>query len=141
MEVDLDYPEELHDIHNDYPLAPEKIKIKDNMLSPYCPKIKKENDIKVGGINKLVPNLLSKKKYVLHYRTLKYYLSQGLILKNVNRILDFKQSASIKPYINFNTQKRKEATNEADKNIFKLLNKIWKKYGKYEKKNKNKNNN
>ena len=47
----------------------------------------------------------------------------------------------MKPYINFNTQKRKEATNEADKNIFKLLNKIWKKYGKYEKKNKNKNNN
>ena len=46
LEVDLDYPEELHDIHNDYPLAPEKIKIEDNMLSPYCPK----------------------KKCVLHYR-------------------------------------------------------------------------
>ena len=79
------------------------------MLSPYCPEIKKKNDIKVGRFNKLVPNLLPKKKYVLHYSTLKYYLSQGLILKNVNRILDFKQSAWMKPYIDFNTQKKKRS--------------------------------
>ena len=53
---------------------------------------------------------------------LKYYLSQRLILKKVHKILEFKQSAWVKPYIDFNTQKRKEATNEADKNLFKLLN-------------------
>ena len=78
--------------------------------------------LKKGGINKLVPNLMPKKNYVVHYRNLKYYLSQGLILKKVQKILKFKQSAWMKPYIDFNTQKRKEATNEADKNLFKLSN-------------------
>ena len=92
------------------------------MLSPYCLKIKNKHDIKSGDINKLTPNLMSKKNYVVHYRNLKYYLSQGLILKKVHRILEFKQSAWMKPYIDFNTQKRKEATNEGDKNQFKLLN-------------------
>ena len=62
---------------------------------------------------------MPKEKYVLHYRNLQYYLSEGLILKRVHRILEFKQSAWMKPYIDFNTQKRKEATNEADNNLFK----------------------
>ena len=57
----------------------------------------------------------------MRYRNLKYYLSQGLILKKVHRILQFKQSLWMKPYIDFNTQKRIVATNEADKNLFKLL--------------------
>ena len=122
LEVDLNYPEELHDIHNNYPMAPEKIKIEDDMLSPYCSEIKRKYDIKTGGINKLAPNLMSKKNYGVHYKNLQYYLSQGLILKKVHRILEFKQSDWMKPYIDFNTQKRKEATNEADKNLFKLLN-------------------
>ena len=61
LEVDLDYPEDLHDFHKDYPMAPEKIKIKDEMLSPYCLKIKNKHDIKSGDINKLTPNLMSKK--------------------------------------------------------------------------------
>ena len=65
---------------------------------------------------------MPKNNYVVHYRNLKYYLSEGLILKKVHKILKFKQSAGRKPYIDFNTQKRKEATNEADKNSFKLLN-------------------
>ena len=121
MEVHLDYPEYLHDFHKDYSLAPEKIKIEDDMSSPYCSKIEKNHDIKSGGISKLAPNLMSKKNYVVHYRNLKYYLSQGLILKKVQKILKFKQSAWMKPYIDFNTQK-KEATNVADKNLFKLLN-------------------
>ena len=65
---------------------------------------------------------MSKKNYVVHYRNLKYYISQGLRFKKVYKILEFKQSAWMKPYIDFNTQKRKEANNEADKNLFKLLN-------------------
>ena len=48
LEVDLDYPDELHDHHNDYPMAPEKIKIEDEMLSSFCWEIKKEYDIKTG---------------------------------------------------------------------------------------------
>ena len=102
-------------------MAPEKIRIKDEMLSPYCLEIKNKY-IKSGGINKLVRNLLPKKNCVVHYRNLKYYLSKGLILKKVHRILEFKQSNWMKPYIDFNTQRRKEATSEADKNLFKLLN-------------------
>ena len=91
------------------------------MLSPYCLEMKK-HDIKSGGINKPAPNLMSKKNYVVHCRNLKYHLSQGLILEKVHRILELKQSVWMKLYIDFNTQKRKEATNETDKNIFKLLN-------------------
>ena len=90
------------------------------MLSPYSFRMKNKYGIKTCSINKLAPNLMPKKNYVVHYRNLKYYFSQGLILKKVHRILEFKQSAWMKPYIYFNTQKRKEATNEADKNLFKL---------------------
>ena len=81
MEVELDYPEYLHNSHNDYPMAPEKIKIKGEMLSSYSRENAKRFDIKTRGINKLVPSLLRKKNYVVHYRNLKYDLSQGLILK------------------------------------------------------------
>ena len=109
-------------------MAPEKIKIKDEMLSPIQLEIKNEYGIKLGITNKLVPNLMPKKNYVIHYRNLQYHLSQEWVLRKVHRILEFKQIAWMKPYIDFNTQKRKEATNEADKNLFKLLNNVV--YGK-----------
>ena len=64
-------------------MAPEKIKVKDEMLWPYCLKIKNRH-IKSGDINKLTPNLMSKKNYVVHYRNLKY-ISQGLILKKYTK--------------------------------------------------------
>ena len=59
LEVDLDFPENLHDYDNDYPMAPEKIKLEDDMLSPYCLEVKKKYDIKLGDANKLAPNLMS----------------------------------------------------------------------------------
>ena len=65
---------------------------------------------------------MPKEKYVVHYRNLRYYLSKGLVFKKVHRILEFKQSNWIKSYIVFNTERGKKATNEADKNLFKLLN-------------------
>ena len=83
LEVDVDYPENLHSFHKGYSTAPEKMK-KDQVLSPYCLEIKKEHDIKTGDINKLSPNLMSKKNYVVHYRNLKY-ISQGLILKKYTK--------------------------------------------------------
>ena len=64
---------------------------------------------------------MCKNNYVVHYRNLKYYVSERLISKKVNRIPEFKQSAWMKPYIDFDARKRKEATNEANKNLFKLL--------------------
>ena len=83
---------------------------------------KKEHDIKVGVCNKLIPSLMPKNNYVVHYRNLKFYLSNKLILKKVHKILEFKQRDWMKSYIDFNTQRRKEATNEADKTLFKLFN-------------------
>ena len=77
LEADLDFPEELHDYHNDYPMVPEKIKLEHEILSPYCLEIKEEYGIKTGGINKLVPNLMSRKNYDVHCRNLQYYSSQG----------------------------------------------------------------
>ena len=122
MEVDLDYPEELHDCHKDFPMTQEKLKVKEEMLSLYSRENAKKFDIKTGTINKLVPNLMAKEKYVVHYRNLQYYVSEGLVLKKVHRIIEFKQSDWMKSDIDFNTERTKEAANEADKNLFKLLN-------------------
>ena len=80
-EVDLEYPEELHDLHNDYPCAAEKIKVSDDMLSAYCREIKNKFKISSGNVNKLIPTLSDKKNSVLHEENLKLYLSLGLKLK------------------------------------------------------------
>ena len=115
LEVDLEYPSELHDFHNDYPLAPEKLEISQNILSKYCFSITSEYGIKIGGVNKLVPNLGNKSKYVIHYRNLQLYLSLGMKLTKIHRILKFKQSDWLKKYIDFNTGKRKNAANSFEK--------------------------
>ena len=86
LEFVLEYPSDLHDLHNDYPLAPEKLEISQNMLSKYCSDIADKYVIKVGRVNKLVPNL-RKKKYVVHYRNLQLYLSLGMKLSKIHRIL------------------------------------------------------
>ena len=67
LEVDLEYPPELHDMHNDYPVTPEKIKVSNGMLSEYCKKIAKKYNISIGLVSKLIPTLRDKKEYVLHY--------------------------------------------------------------------------
>ena len=72
LECDLAYLEELHDLHNDYPLCPEKIEISLEMLSRYCNDIANKYGIKVSGVRKLIPNLSDKVKYVVHYRNLQY---------------------------------------------------------------------
>ena len=112
----------MHDLHNDYPLSPEKIEISQNMLSKYCCNIANEYGIKIGEVNKLVPNLGNKSKYVLHYRNLQLYLSLGMKLTKFHRILNFKQSDWLKKYIDLNTGKRKYAANSFEKYFFKLMN-------------------
>ena len=117
LEVDLEYPDELHELHNDYPLAPEKLAIPSDMLSKYCKEIADEYQIKVEDVKKLIPNLGNKTKYVLHYRNLQLYLPLGMRLTKIHRILKFEQSDWMKMYIDFNTEKRKNADNETLRKI------------------------
>ena len=70
LETNFEYLDELHDFHNNYPLAPEKLEISNHMLSKYCSDITKKYGIKVGGVNELVPNLGNQSKYVVYYRNL-----------------------------------------------------------------------
>ena len=122
VEADLEYPQELHNLHNDYPVAPEKIKVSIGMLSEYCKKIAKKYKISISQVNELIPKLRDKKEYVLHYRNLQLYLDLGLKIKKVHRVLEFDQSPWLKKYIDFNTDKRKHARNPFEKDFFKLMN-------------------
>lgn len=119
LEVDLDYPDELHDSHNDLPLAPEKMLIQDNSLSDFQISLR---DGTPGKIKKLVPHLMNRDKYIVHWTTLKYYLKKGMILKKVHRILQFWQSAWLKPYIDLNTRMRTNATTAFSRDFYKLMN-------------------
>ena len=93
LEVDLEYPSELHDLHNDYALAPEKL----------------ENIVLVLQIN-------------MECKNLQLYLSLGMKLTKVHRILEFRQPDWLKKFIDFNTDKRKNAANCFGKDFFKLMN-------------------
>ena len=110
-EVDLEYPSELHDLHNDYPCAAEKLCVTDEILSDYCQSIKDKFKISNGKVRKLIPTLYNKEKYVLYEENLEIYLSLGLKLKAVHRVLQFNQKPWFKKYIDFNTGKRKIAKN------------------------------
>ena len=102
LEVDVKYPRELHDLHNDLPFMCEKIR--------------------VNGVEKLVPNLHDKKKYVIHVKALKQALDHGLVLEKIHRVIQFKQSACMKEYIDFNTRLRAVAKNNFEKDFYKLMN-------------------
>ena len=123
MEIDLEYPSSLHKLHNDYPLSAEKMKVnKETMLSPYCEMIRDKYGISIGQVSKLIPTLGKKEKYVLHRRNLQLYLSLGLKLKKVHRVLEFDQSPWLKQFIDFNTQRRMNAKNSLEKDFFKIMN-------------------
>ena len=102
LEVDVEYPRELHNHHNDLPFLCEKIK--------------------VNGVEKLVPNLYDKEKNVIHVKALKQALDHGLVLKEIHRVIQFKQSAWMKEYIDFNTRLRTAAKNDFGKDFYKLMN-------------------
>jgi hypothetical protein len=102
LEVDLEYPDDLHDLHNDYPLAPERMKI--------------------GKVDKLICNLNNKERYVVHHKTLKFYLRLGLKLKKIQRGIEFDEEDWLKPYIAKNTEERQKVKSKSEKNFFKLMN-------------------
>ena len=100
--MDLEYPEELHDKHNEYPLAPERMEI--------------------NKVDKLIPNLNNKEKYVIHHKTLKQCLSLGLRLTKVHRGVKFVEEPWLKKYIQLNTDLRTKGTTDFEKDFFKLMN-------------------
>ena len=102
LEVDTEYPKELFNKHKDLPFLPERMKI--------------------NKCSKLVCTLYDKENYVIHIRALKQALNHGLGLKKVHRVIEFKQEAWLKPYIDMNTKLRKEAKNDFEKDFFKLMN-------------------
>ena len=103
LEVDLEYPENLHHLHNDYPFCPERVECKNR-------------------VEKLIPNLKDKTKYVIHYKNLIQCLKAGLKLKKIHRGIKFIESEWIKPYIEMNTNLRTQAKNNFEKDFFKLMN-------------------
>ena len=121
LEVDFEYPDELHELHSNYPVAPKKLAVSSDMLSKYCKQIADKYEIKVGNVKKLIPNLVNKTKYVLHYKNLQLYLSLGMKLTKIHRVLKFKHSDWMKKYIDFNTEKRMNAANDFEKDFFKLM--------------------
>ena len=102
LEIDVEYPKELHENHNELLFLAEKMKI--------------------GIGEKLVPNLKDKKGYVIHIKTLNQALKHSLKLKKVHRVIEFRQSKWMKAYIMLNTRLRKDAKNEFEKDFFKLMN-------------------
>lgn len=123
LEVDLDYPSNLHDNHSDFPLAPEFLEINYNNLSPYSKKTLKECSI--GKVkykdSKLLNTFHPRLNYVLHFKNLKLYLNLGMQLKKVHRVLSFTQKAFIKPFIEICTNARQQATTSFEQNQFKLV--------------------
>ena len=78
--------------------------------------------MKINGVEKLVPNLNDKKNYVVHIKVLNQAFKHRLILEKVHPVIEFNQSAWLKPYIDFNTQLRTQANNDFGKDFFKLMN-------------------
>ena len=123
VECDIEYPAYLHEEHNNYPLAPETRVVMKTELSPYQKfQLESHKEKHSEKIKKLIPNLYNKEKYVCHIKNLQYYISKGLILKNVHRVLEFKQRDWLKPYIDFNTNQRKMSKNDFEKDLYKLMN-------------------
>jgi hypothetical protein len=123
FQVDLEYPEKLRadEAHDNFPLAPESFKIEKDLLSPYQQDLGDQLGVKYGA-EKLCLTLYDKKKYICHSRNLKFYLKHGMKLKKIHKILQFSQSAWLKPYIDLNTKLRQEADNKFEEGFAKLMN-------------------
>ena len=122
LEVDLEYPAHLHDVHNDYPLAAEKKVIKPEQMSEYQRRLMSDLDLVMPNTEKLVLTLEDKEKYVIHYSNLQFYLRQGMRLKKVHRVIEFDQEPWMEPYIRMNTEFCKQAKSDFETDFYKLMN-------------------
>jgi hypothetical protein len=122
FQVDLEYPEYLHEKHNSYPLAVESLLVNEDELSPYQKELREYVPASVGKVRKLIGTLKNKKNYVVHYRNLQLYLSLGLKLTKISKVLSFSQSPWLEKYIKMNTDMRTKATTDFEKDLYKLMN-------------------
>ena len=122
-EVDIEIPENLHNKFKDYPLCPEIKNIPQDMLSEYQKYLNDKLNIKYNEKdNKLILDLLPKKKYKVYYKNLEYYLKLGVKVTKVHRILTFDEKPFLKEYTDLNTELRKQSKNDLEKDLFKLMN-------------------
>ena len=129
LEVDLQYPKDLHEKHSDYPLAVERKAIQEKQLSDFNIKCLQNVQENFKSTTKLCPDLTNKIKYVLSLRNLQLCLSQGLELSCIHRVLVADQSPFLKTYIDFNSKKRQESKSKFSSDFFKLCNNAI--YGKF----------
>jgi len=119
VECDLEYPEHLHDHHNDYPMAPEHLTVTSDMLSPFAVSLL-DPSRPWRPTKKLVPNLLDKTNYVAHYRNLQLYTKHGLKITKIHKILSFTQKAWLKPWIDLCNAQRRAARSDFESDLAKL---------------------
>ena len=119
---DLDYPQEIHDLHNDLPLAVENRTIDSDRHSGYTKFLAETLNYKEAKVTKLVGTLDDKKNYTLHYRNLQQYVELGMIVRKVHKVIAFTQRDFLRPYIEMNTGFRQQAGTDFEKDFFKLMN-------------------
>lgn len=124
LEVDLHYPEHLHDSTSDLPFAPEKSKLSQQNFTQFQSDQYKQayGDMRYPGYEKLLLTVWDKENYIVHARLLQFYLQQGMVLRKIHGGIKFTQSSFLKPYISFNSRMRQEATNNFEKDYYKLKN-------------------
>ena len=122
VECDFDYPRELHDAHNDYPLAPERLTVEDRLLSTAQLGLREKYTISHSATAKLIPNFFEKTQQLVHYRNLRYYLEHGLLLTKVHKAIRFKQSRWLQPYIQINTDLRAKSKDPVEVKLRKDMN-------------------
>ena len=130
--IDFSYPNEIHDKLKEFVPAPESITPKVEWFSDFQKELgvktkavrynEKTGEYTHLGSNKLVPHLFKHENYVIDYRNLQFLVGLGIKIEKVHAIMSYKQKPFLKPYIDFNTEKRKGALNEFEKDFFKLMN-------------------
>lgn len=123
IECDLTYPEELHEMHNDFPLAPEQVEVTYANLSKYAKTALKETGTfsTTYKSSKLMSTFFKRKNYIVHLKNLQLYIELGMKLTKIHRILRFEQSAFLKPYIDMCSEKRQLSPNKFEKDLWKKL--------------------
>lgn len=124
IECDLDYPEELHDAHDSFPLAPEHVRIKPEDLSDYTRKLAEQCGIGMDSLSefrKLCLTLKGKKHYVTHYLNLQFYVKLGMKLKTIHRVIRFTQSPWLEDFMSKVSEKRRDATTKFYSSVFKSI--------------------